>query len=318
MYDRVLRTTLVAALLSLGCGGKTEAQITLQTTDFRRASDAAVDTREDFVGEASLDAAPESSSDAHVPVRTSVGDPCTVDGECGAGFQCLHDACTRSCVESKDQLAEQLECGSQATCLSEGDPPQPASCTRSCDATASDAGCRSGFVCTGFWFSYGDGTPDRTGCSAFCSTDAHCSAGKKCNLRTGLCADRGVDWAKKADGEPCTPVAGESWHNPGPACRGICLAVFATSYTEGVCASRVDARLSAACPDDPAHVALTAPADDNGGLCWMRSCQTSCDCTAPLVCVADPGSKGSHCRYPLASETGVPCADAGSADAAPD
>jgi hypothetical protein len=318
MYCRVLGTTLLAASLALGCGGKTEAEITIQTASYGRPLDAAVDAREELAGEVSVDSAPESTTDARTPVRTSVGEPCTVDGDCGAGFRCVENACTRACVENADPLVEQLECGIQATCLLQGDPPAPAFCARSCDAAASDTGCRAGFVCTGFWFSRGTGMPDRAGCSAFCSADAHCPTGKKCNPRTGLCADRGVDWAKKPDGDPCTPAAGESWKSPGQACRGVCLGTYATSYTEGICASRVDTRLAAACPDDPAHVLLDVSQGDDSGLCWMRSCQTSCECTAPLLCVADPGSKDAHCRYPLASEHAAACADAGPKDASAD
>jgi hypothetical protein len=265
------------------------------------------------------------------PGGTRAGAPCTnadpsggMDPACGATLVCVPTGslpmCTAECSDSPSQITERSMCGGgNATCLTQGDGPMASSiCTQACTPGPSP-GCRPGFACTGWWYTHANARPDSPGCFPFCTSDAHCPSGRRCNTRIGTCGTSAVDLTRLPDGSPCNPtvtvmVPGETQPR-NVQCRGVCFRVSSTSPTQGICGSFVDLAAGRACPDDPANVDLLAPpGQDNLALCVFRSCTRNADCTAPLVCRYPEDASGvpdrtqpPDCQYPTAAQrTGIP------------
>ncbi len=201
--------------------------------------------------------------------------------------------CTDTCSNSASQAVEQSMCGGAgSTCLTQGDAPDDSSlCTNTCrptGTTTATGACRAGFVCTGWWFTHASGTPDTTGCTPFCTTNAHCATGSVCNTRTGDCGTSAFVAARLPDGAPCNPTVTTTV--PGSTtpqnvqCRGLCFSVSDTA-TQGICGSFIDLRQTTSCPDTPATLFPLAPeGTDNLGICIFKDCTRGTDCTAPLIC----------------------------------
>ncbi len=242
---------------------------------------------------------------------------------CGNRLRCISTEttpmCSLACTNNSSLTTERNACGGgNATCLSYGDGSTARSqCTQSCSPGArpgATLACRSGFLCTGWWFTHATSTPDAPGCVAFCANDSQCPSGLRCNPRDGVCSVRGIDLTKLADGMPCDPTMVET--PPGYTvrrnyqCRGICFNIIGARPTEGVCGSFVNLALSPSCPDSPSTITPgTADTPDNLGLCIERSCVRNANCTAPLVCryyeddLGRPATGGpSACLPPTASQ----------------
>ncbi len=227
--------------------------------------------------------------------------------------------CTDNCVNAASQVTERSMCGGgSATCLTQGDGATADSlCAQACTPGAV-TGCRAGFACTGWWYTHAGATPDSPGCFPFCTSDAQCPSGRRCNTRIGSCGTAGADLTRLPDGAPCNPsltvtVPGETQPR-NVQCRGICFRV-SSSATQGICGSFVDLAVGRACPDDPANVDLLAPpGTDNLALCVYRNCTRNANCTAPHVCRYNEDATGvpdrtqpPQCDYPTASQrTGIP------------
>ncbi len=259
------------------------------------------------------------------------GAPCTMpdpmgglDPACGA-LVCVPTGttpmCTDACTNSPSQATEQAMCGGAgSTCLTQGDGADASSiCVSSCRVTGTSTAtgaCRAGFVCTGWWFTH-DAGPDATGCFPFCTNDAQCPTGSRCNTRTGDCDTTGVVSARLPDGAPCNPtitttVPGETTPR-NTQCRGICWTIG--TATQGICGSLLDLRTSMACPDTPTLVAPRGvPSGDNLAVCLFKDCTRNAGCTAPLVCRRDESATGvvdtasqPTCQYPTrAQPAGIP------------
>jgi len=228
--------------------------------------------------------------------------------------------CTDNCTNSPSQVTERSMCGGgNATCLTQGDGAMADSiCAQACTPGPS-TGCRPGFACTGWWYTHAGAMPDSPGCFPFCTSDAQCPSGRRCNVRTGSCGATGADLTRLADGAPCNPsltvmVPGEATPR-NVQCRGICFRVSNTVATQGTCGSFVDAAVGRACPDDPANVDLLAPpGTDNLALCVFRNCVRNSGCQAPHVCRYPEDAAGvpdrtqtPQCEYPSAAQrTGIP------------
>lgn len=201
--------------------------------------------------------------------------------------------CTSKCNNNARQEIEQEECGGpEATCLAVG--RGDASCTKACDTAGSGAAvprrCDSGGVCTRFWPYMSDTV---AGCHNFCQTAADCG-GAPCNPRMGVCGET-IDDTLLPDGRPCDPTS------PERGCRGACF-VVGSSVTQGLCGSYINAALRSRCPDGAQSVMPPlAPGGpgvtDDLTLCLYRSCRTTSDCTAPLVCRGDVVSGLNLCSY---------------------
>ena len=242
------------------------------------------------------------------------------DPACGALLCYAETAlpyCTDGCTNSTSQAVEQSMCGGAgSTCLQQGDAPDDASiCTASCrpsGTTTATGACRSGFICTGWWFTHATGDPDATGCASFCSSNANCQSGYRCNPRTGDCDAMGLVTTRLPDGSACNPTTTVTL--PGETtprniqCRGICFTVG--TATQGICGSFVDMHTTTTCPDNPAVIApLAPPGTDNLGICIFRDCARGSDCASPLICRYPEDATGTPdttgpltCDYPTARQ----------------
>ncbi|MFO0648321.1 MAG: hypothetical protein U0326_18925 [Polyangiales bacterium] len=249
-----------------------------------------------------------------------------VDPACGTGSLVCVDTqstpiCTNVCDNNASQTNEQAQCeGAGSTCLTVGDGTTAQSlCTAACRPSSGASACRSGFVCTGWWFTHAMGTPDSTGCYGFCTSNSQCTGGMLCNSRTGDCGTTGVVTSRLPDGSPCNPtitvtVPGETTPR-NVQCRGICFRTDSTS-THGICGSMMNQAVSTSCPDDPTNVLPRAPTGgtDNLAICIWRNCTRNSNCTSPHICRYPEDSSGTAittldrtCDYPTASQsTGVP------------
>jgi hypothetical protein len=241
------------------------------------------------------------------------GAMCTDSAMCGGGsLECDTDVgggyCFGECVDNASQPCEQAQCGGTgSTCVSVGDGADSAAfCTPICNPiarTGTPGSCRSGTVCTGWWYTHETGEPDRTGCDYFCASDANCGAGMSCNVRTGACGSVVVA-TRRADGEPCNPTVTSGDPPENIQCRGICFQ-YTNRANQGICGSLINMNVQMACPDDPTHILPDAPSDVNGrtdnlGLCLAKECTTNADCTAPLTCISSGMGKTSYCEYAMA------------------
>jgi len=326
-FSMVFMACAVMAL-GTGCGGD-------DTNTPPPAKDASVaqDTGPTPTDTGPRDTGPRDTGPA-APVVA--GSPCMSDEDCPAdGFQCfrfLNGAgfCSRGC-DTGTTAQEQEACGRGATCLS-GAPVANAAgmalpiCARSCMPTAQTEArgqCPSGQVCTGFWFSSMDGTPDSPGCFPFCQNDSHCAGlvtgdagAMRCNTRTGRCSPTALDMSLRADGEPCNPM--EIQMTQRSQCRGLCFGTSSTARTQGLCGSILDIRQTPQCPDSPDLMEPLSRTGDNQGYCVVRNCRTNADCTAPTICIYRIDAMGMPvmtvppaCLYPTMTQpTGIP-ADGG-------
>jgi hypothetical protein len=137
---------------------------------------------------------------------------------CTAAFGCFPTdttaICARACSDAASQATERSMCGGgNATCLSYGEGADVFSeCVAACAPGASPGApgsCRAGFVCTGWWFTHADARADTPGCVGFCSRDADCYAGERCNTRLGICDIPLPNPARLPDGAPCNPTLRE-------------------------------------------------------------------------------------------------------------
>ncbi len=344
----------VVIALALGCGSSTNGNP--PPADVPAGDAPAIDAPSDDTpsADAPRTDAPRSDATGDRP-RSDGGCPvdptptgtsrasamCTEDSQCGGGSLGCDDgiaggACTAECVNSTSQPCERAQCGGNgATCLTIGDGPDSASfCAASCNPTAragNPGSCRSGTVCTGWWYTHEGATPDATGCEYFCTSDATCPMGQRCNVRTGECGDAAADTTRRADGQPCDPSM-ESGDPPmNTQCRGICFQETDDPH-QGICGSLVNLAATPECPDNPTHIHALAPSDDNGrvdnlGLCiYVEDCTSDADCAAPLRCTPGEDGEPSYCTYddgtlPPPTDGGVrldAASDGGPSDAAVD
>jgi hypothetical protein len=245
------------------------------------------------------------------------------DPACGVELSCFPTAsmptCSRRCTDQTTQTAERAMCGGAgSTCLSFGDGADRDSwCAKACspDAPARTAGaCDRGFVCTGWWYSHGGGRSDVRGCAPFCSTDADCVAGERCNPRRGECGVRLPSALQAPDGMPCNPTVtvfvAEENINRNVQCRGECFEVVGASPMQGICGSYLNLSVTSVCPDSPGIIMPTKSNDaDNLALCVERTCRSNATCTRPLVCRYPEDATGrplmtepSVCNYPTAAQ----------------
>jgi hypothetical protein len=242
---------------------------------------------------------------------------------CTAAFGCFPTvttaACTRDCVDSALQGTERSMCGGpNATCLTSGTGPDTFSvCATACApgaASGAPGSCRAGFVCTGWWFTRADFRSDTPGCAPFCSRDADCYPGERCNSRVGVCDIPLPNNARVPDGAPCNPTIQEI--PPGEIdprntqCRGECFPVSETVASQGICGSYVNVAERPTCPDEPDVILPdTGPDADNLGVCLYRLCRANAECRGALVCRYDEGADGrpdlrgpTWCMYPTAAQ----------------
>lgn len=246
---------------------------------------------------------------------------------CTTAFGCFPTdttaVCTRDCANSPSQATERSMCGGgNATCLSYGDGPDDfVECAAACSpgaASGAPGSCRAGFVCTGWWLNRADAHSDAPGCAPFCSRDADCYAGERCNQRVGVCDIPLPNPARLPDGAPCNPTIRETppgeFEPRNTQCRGECLQVSGTP-TQGICGSFVNVAERTTCPDEPEVILPdTGPDADNFGVCLFRLCRANAECRGPLVCRYDEGPDGrpelrgpTWCLYPTAAQPmGVP------------
>lgn len=230
------------------------------------------------------DAAADARPDSGGSTMSSAGAVCTDDTMCN-GLTCdtsIHAGfCSATCTNNASQANEQGQCGGTgSTCLAIGDGADANTlCTKACRVNVATS-CRPGHVCTGFWYTHENNTPDATGCMPWCATNDQCDAGQQCNPRTGSCSMTAPNPNLLADGMPCTVPA---MNAPSP-CRGICFRVSSTGTT-GLCGSFINLATDRECRDEPTVVQpLGRSGMDNLGLCIFRSCSTSQCCPNGLVC----------------------------------
>lgn len=270
---------------------------------------------------------------ACVAVATGIaaGGPCTGEtcgptGELECAALTSGGYCTGFCATGST-ASEQGECGGAgSTCVAH--PPfanVPAGqgiCTRACNPAATgeaSGGCRSGQVCTGFWYSTPSGSAqDSPGCFPHCQTDAQCAgvvasggaSAMRCNTRTGRCGPAAADLSLRFDGDACNPA--EVMATSRPVCRGLCFRVDSDS-THGICGSYLDLGVGTNCPDNPTLIRPVAPGNDNAAICVFKNCARNSECASPLRCVY-PESAGavrmdvaSRCAYASALQpAGIP------------
>lgn len=264
---------------------------------------------------------PVAGAPCTMPSPTGGQDPACGNQFCVTGLR--EGWCSTICDNSTSASIEEEACGGPgSTCLDTVGNGRGA-CSAACNVSATnetDGACRPGWVCTGFWFARG-GTPDRTGCSPFCTNNSNCPSGYLCNQRIGICNTIGVVATNLPDGSPCNPmnttvVPGETVPR-NAQCRGKCFSASTTNPTQGVCGSFLTNRRSGGmCPDDPANVFLRSPqvGTDNLEVCVFRRCSRDAECSAPHICRFDESDAGvprtagpRFCNYPSASQpTGVP------------
>lgn len=312
----------IAVCFAVGCGGtenNPQPAADSGVADTGRPADAGRDTG--------------TTPPADVPASRA-GAACTQDTDCSDDMSLGCDTsvgggmCTAQCEDAPSQTNEQMQCGGRgSTCLALGDSPPPQGfrlCTNSCrpaGTSVATGGCREGFVCTGWWTSHMDG-PDNPGCMPFCSTDAHCAMGQRCNSRfAGQCRMTPPNNMALPDGSPCNPrmttmVPGEMQPR-NTQCRGLCLSLSAMMPTQGICGSFINIRATPACPDDPENTAALRIMDDNMALCLYHRCTTNNDCASPLLCIAQT-SGGAICTYPQPGQMGIPGDGGTGTDAATD
>ncbi len=274
--------------------------------------------------EAGADASIDARADALVDARVDAQQPsraglaCDGDGGCG---ELLCDrsvrggTCTGPCTNNGVLVSEQQQCGGAgATCLSFGDAPDARSqCTSACRPSRAGS-CRSGFICTGYWYTHEGATPDTPGCAPFCTSDAHCPEGERCNARTGACSATGSDETRIADGLPCVvPAAGE----PSP-CRGLCFDTSLSRSGLGLCGSLVDLSARPTCGDPALSEPIGRLGADNLGICLFRRCDATRCCPSGLRCfVAFAGDSEGSCDRdhgePMQPSIACDAADAGDA-----
>jgi len=254
-----------------------------------------------------------------------------MDPACGDTLVCIPTGstpmCTTNCENASSQATERSQCGGTgSTCLTQGDGDTASSiCTASCRPaamTVATGACRSGQVCTGWWYTHAGATPDSTGCFPFCSTNADCGAGATgsiCNARTGSCGSTPVDVTRLPDGSPCNPqtrvtLPGETTPR-NIQCRGICFSTSSARPTEGLCGSFINTRIATACPDEPTAIEPRAPMGaDNLAICIFKGCTRNADCRSPHICRYPEDASGmpatdnpTTCDYPTtAQRMGVP------------
>ena len=254
-----------------------------------------------------------------------------MDPACGTDLVCIPTGttpiCTAGCEDDpSSQANERAQCGGTgSTCLTQGDAMPNSICAAACrpaGTTAATGACRSGFVCTGWWYTHAGGTPDTTGCFPFCSQNSDCGAGavgSLCNARTGACGTTGVDTTRLPDGSPCNPTI--TVMVPGSTtprnvqCRGICFSTSSMRPTEGTCGSFINLRVATGCPDDPTNITPRVPmGTDNLAICIFRGCSRNSDCRSPHICRYPEDATGmpvtdapTTCDYPTtAQRTGTP------------
>lgn len=318
----LLPRALTALLLALGACSTPPAPTDSAPPDATETSVA------DAPADAPVDAAPEASAtDASSDTEAApgrAGEPCTRATECGGGgpWECytgvVDGLCTHTCTDNASQALERQRCGgANTTCVTAGEGASASSyCERACDPTMAATGCRRGFVCTGWWYTHANGRADTAGCWTLCSVDADCPAGMPCNPRSGQCGGSPVDPSLRPDGEPCNPENTTGTPPHSTECRGACFRVGSgTSTTQGICGSVLNTAVVSQCPDGLARVTPVHPNNDNLGLCLLRSCDSNCDCTAPLRCIQAGTGSGGSCQY-SDTDPGIACgaADGGSAE----
>lgn len=283
-------------------GGTSGTDASTSTPDSATRADTG--TNRDAGGSSMGDATPDAR-----PRTVGAGGACTESAMCGAltcDTSVSGGMCTQPCHNDSMQVNEQIRCsGVGSTCLAIGDGADAeAHCTNVCNP-ASASSCRSGFVCTGFWYTHAGGVPDSAGCYPFCSNDSHCAAGTVCNARTGSCVPSAPAPTLLADGMPCTiPAAGAA-----SPCRGICFRMSDTSST-GICGSFINRATQSACPDEPSVIEpLGRAGQDNLGLCLFRTCSASRCCPNGLVCEGDgAGATEGFCGIDDPTVPNIACA----------
>ncbi len=236
---------------------------------------------------------PTANPDARdgAAATSRAGLECMDESMCGGSLTCdtmlvAGGVCTGTCNNGTPAMEAQQCGGAGSTCLTAGDPPDSVSeCTKSCRARVMASGCRAGFICTGFWGTHMGGVPDSPGCSPFCTADAQCTGGQRCNVRTGECGAAGSNMALIADGEPCRIPA---QNQPSP-CRGICFPVVNGNPT-GVCGSIIDLSKTQECPDSPMTIPPLGVDGDNLAYCNFHSCSANECCRGGLVCEGQDGN----------------------------
>ncbi len=233
---------------------------------------------------------------------TYAGNACTVSAVCGS-LMCDTSVgggwCTNNCTETGTSSEASACGGGSATCVTIGDTMPQSVCARAC--TPGAGACRSGFVCTGWWYTHAMGTPDSPGCFPFCRSNADCGAGYPvCNTRTGSCGMTAADFTRLPDGSPCDPTmtTPDAMGNPvNTQCRGVCLQV-GMGATEGMCGSFINLAVSPTCPDSPATIQPRGLRGmDDLGICIFPTCASSASCGAGLTCLTPPGGTTQVCTY---------------------
>lgn len=265
-----------------------------------------------------------------------LGAECASDADCGTGLKCALPGsndfgsggpasgyCTTSCTQASDCTA--IASGAQCVAVGSG----KSLCLTGCDpTTGSECQGRYDSLCLPLQ-SAGGGTT--TACTPKCLTDNDC-AGRKCDLRTGLCVATpttgqpvGASCDPQAASDPC---AGFCLHSDGQAAGdGICTAYCGNSSigVPGACGSspKQDTPQSAAC-------VLSAQLAGGGhvGICGQL-CDCDGDCQGnDMVCESwanagfpDPAQmsttfgKAGHCTPATAADggavAGIPCAGGG-------
>jgi len=232
------------------------------------------------------------------------GSACSLDVHCLPSQFCMtssaHGFCTGSCKDG-NKASEEAQCGGPgSTCVTSGDGEFAVSlCRRACDVNAAIGelgACPPHQVCTGFWNTHSNWTPDTPGCHNTCSKDADCLPGRHCNPYNGVCWRDPPDETKKKNGEPCELFVKGKTDATDP-CRGFCMPIIGDPFKRGICASAINLAVVAACPDPPSK--YRRHPNDNLALCVYRGCETDADCTAPHECMAGiPQEPGKVCAYP--------------------
>jgi hypothetical protein len=210
--------------------------------------------------------------------------------------------CTLACDDLPTEPADESACFDDrlATCLSV-QAGGVGWCTPQCDnsAPAGEPGaCLDNQVCTGLWWKRLPGPADAHGCLPWCHDDTPCGPERECFGRMGQCAPHGATAgdAGKPDGEPCS-VRARNDAGYSTECRGDCFFVFDASDDRGICASFLDFSVAKDCPDRPEVTRALGFFGDDVAICLFRDCESTDDCTPPLVCGSCP-DRGSCCVYP--------------------
>ncbi len=221
-------TTLLAAA---GCGGSSDSSPAQQTP----AGGAAGATG----GKGGAMSGTGGSAAGASSGAKKIGAECTADKDCGAGAKCLtettnsfgdgapaHGYCTVDCSTDGSVCGDKAICvgltDTEAVCVlgcKFGEPPLNYLDDLDGDSAPDKCAGRKDVACHGLFNDKGEYSK-QDACFPMCNDDENCSAGRACDLNTGLCVESAKLKDKKKGNELCNVAAKDD------ECLGVCARLY--------------------------------------------------------------------------------------------